>query len=220
MENSSTLTYQQQHRRVPKARGKASNYRCVCGKPAREWSYQHHLECPDEMTENGRPYCPHVDHYSSRCRSCHINYDMTDEKRANVAAGNVGRHAVSDDTRVRLSESHMGQVPWNLGVPATDTSREKMRAAKIGTTETDEHKAAISATLQGRSEEAKEAWRAEISTTLKNRSQDEKDAWRAAVSAALKGKPRPYAKRSGHTRYHTNLGIVKPGCIYCDELTS
>lgn len=41
---------------------------------------------------------------------------------------------------------------------------------------------------------------------------------RQRISTAHKGKPRPYAMRSAHTRWHTNKGISKPeSCTYCKE---
>ncbi|WP_245977251.1 NUMOD3 domain-containing DNA-binding protein [Cryobacterium soli] len=39
----------------------------------------------------------------------------------------------------------------------------------------------------------------------------------AKLSAATKGIPQPKSKRSAHTRYHTNKGVLKPECKYCVE---
>lgn len=38
---------------------------------------------------------------------------------------------------------------------------------------------------------------------------------RAKMSKARKGQPKPSSKRSAHTRYHTNKGVIKNTCQYC-----
>lgn len=40
---------------------------------------------------------------------------------------------------------------------------------------------------------------------------------RAKMSAARKGRPMPSSAPNAHTRYHTNKGVTKAGCTYCDE---
>nr|WP_264010183.1 NUMOD3 domain-containing DNA-binding protein [Mycolicibacterium flavescens] len=40
---------------------------------------------------------------------------------------------------------------------------------------------------------------------------------RAKMSAVRKGRPMPSSKRSAHTRHHTNKGIKKETCRYCNE---
>jgi len=40
---------------------------------------------------------------------------------------------------------------------------------------------------------------------------------RAKMSAVRKGRPMPSSARNAHTRYHTNKGVTKAGCKYCDE---
>ncbi len=40
---------------------------------------------------------------------------------------------------------------------------------------------------------------------------------RAKMSAARKGRRMPSSARNAHTRYHTNKGVTKAGCMYCDE---
>lgn len=39
----------------------------------------------------------------------------------------------------------------------------------------------------------------------------------AKLSAATRGIPQPRSKRSAHTRWHTNKGVLKPECKYCVE---
>lgn len=40
---------------------------------------------------------------------------------------------------------------------------------------------------------------------------------RAKRSAALKGRPMPSSRRSAHTRYHTNRGVMSEKCAFCQE---
>lgn len=40
---------------------------------------------------------------------------------------------------------------------------------------------------------------------------------RAKMSAARKGRPMPSSRRSAHTRHHTNKGVFKATCQYCQE---
>ena len=68
------------HQRVVRKRGKASEHLCVdCGGQAYDWSLTHG-ENPQEFVS-----------YEPRCRSCHLKYDYTDERRAKVALGNHTR---------------------------------------------------------------------------------------------------------------------------------
>jgi hypothetical protein len=43
------------------------------------------------------------------------------------------------------------------------------------------------------------------------------DETRAKMSAVRKGRPMPSSRRSAHTRYHTNRGLTKDTCRYCNE---
>jgi hypothetical protein len=43
------------------------------------------------------------------------------------------------------------------------------------------------------------------------------DETRAKMSEARKGRPMPSSRRSAHTRYHTNRGLMKDTCRYCLE---
>jgi group I intron endonuclease len=65
---------------------------------------------------------------------------MSDEMRAKLEAG--GFWEMTDEKRRHLSESHLGQTPWNLGIPATDEQRQ--RASEIAKANFDpEHQAHI-----------------------------------------------------------------------------
>lgn len=71
--------YQGMHSRVHRANGPAKDYMCPCGKPAREWAYDH--EDPEEIW--GMPnrgckeavYSLKVEHYIPMCCSCHERLD-------------------------------------------------------------------------------------------------------------------------------------------------
>lgn len=85
--HTTTPTYRSAHSRLTRTRGKASAHLCVdCGGPAHEWSYNH--DDPEEFvthkTRNGKHgerivtvhYSADPDHYSPRCRRCHIIHDQ------------------------------------------------------------------------------------------------------------------------------------------------
>jgi len=91
-------TYKAAHKRVQRARGKASDYRCVdCGEPAEEWSYRG--GSPDEIRgpvpgrSDGYDYVsicawsPNPDDYDPRCVQDHRARDRR------VAGGHDGRAA-------------------------------------------------------------------------------------------------------------------------------
>lgn len=67
--------YSPSHRRIYKARGKASSHRCVdCGTQAGEWSYDG--SDPNEILDDrGIAFSRDVNRYSPRCVSCHRVFD-------------------------------------------------------------------------------------------------------------------------------------------------
>lgn len=70
-----SVSYDDMHRRVKRARGSASGYPCVtCGGPARHWSYDH--EDPAELTSEKGAYSTEPQHYVPRCVPCHKRYDL------------------------------------------------------------------------------------------------------------------------------------------------
>jgi len=78
------VTYSGAHMRVRKARGSASECTCVdCGKQAIDWSYDRND--PAELvglTSRGHEttYSADPAHYSPRCRSCHVVFDIREYK--------------------------------------------------------------------------------------------------------------------------------------------
>lgn len=73
------VTYGGVHQRVRKARGVAKNYLCIdCGKPARDWSYDH-TDPNQKYDDDGevlRPYSTDISRYVPRCVPCHRIFDM------------------------------------------------------------------------------------------------------------------------------------------------
>jgi hypothetical protein len=79
-------TYGAAHHRLYAAKGPAKDHMCVdCEGPAMEWCYDG--GCEDERVgKNGRfdvTYCPHPEHYTPRCASCHRRHDR-EVRTANV----------------------------------------------------------------------------------------------------------------------------------------
>lgn len=74
-------SYNTRHRRVKIARGSARSHPCAneCGQPAAEWAQIHGTDGLE------------VEHYRPLCHKCHVNYDMTDERREQARTVNVGR---------------------------------------------------------------------------------------------------------------------------------
>lgn len=72
------ITYASAHRRIVNAKGSAARHACVgCGRPAKEWSYDH--QDPDELIGSGprkSPFSIKPEHYLARCVRCHRQFDM------------------------------------------------------------------------------------------------------------------------------------------------
>ena len=109
------ITYSGMHRRVRRIKGAAYGHPCAdCGGAAEAWSYANN--CSDELTEVRAgyvvAYCPHVEHYSPRCRPCHGLLDLSGERcyRARLSAEDVVTiredYAARRLTQARLAEKH------------------------------------------------------------------------------------------------------------------
>jgi hypothetical protein len=76
-------TYIAVHKRIHRAKGKASRQLCVdCGSQATEWSYIG--GDPDERIGDGGngkqlPYSLDARYYAPRCHSCHVSFDKRRE---------------------------------------------------------------------------------------------------------------------------------------------
>lgn len=66
--------YRAAHLRVDAAKGKASEHRCVCGSPAREWSLDP-LAVHTYEDGQGRVWSMNIDDYSAYCVPCHRDRD-------------------------------------------------------------------------------------------------------------------------------------------------
>lgn len=54
---------------------------------------------------------------------CHHHTEQTKRK-----IGEANKNP-SEETRKKMRESHIGQVPWNKGIPRTEEERKKMSEA-------------------------------------------------------------------------------------------
>lgn len=107
-------------------------------------------------------------------------------------SGTGVKHIVSDETRRKMSEAHLGQTSGMKGKHHTEESKEKNRQAHLGKITSDETKQKLSMSNRGRtlSEEA----RHKVSEGLRGRKLSEEH--KQKLSAAKKGKPSP---RTGQT---------------------
>ena len=70
----SDIGYSPFHKRLRKARGKASEHRCVdTGLPADHWSW---IGCSEALESDKGPYCLHYEHYEPRTASAHKRFDL------------------------------------------------------------------------------------------------------------------------------------------------
>lgn len=62
------------HKNIQKARGRASDYTCQCGKPAKEWAYQ---VTPEALVApSGALYSENPEDYTAMCKPCHTRLDI------------------------------------------------------------------------------------------------------------------------------------------------
>lgn len=50
----------------------------------------------------------------------------------NIELGGNGKSRIADGTREKQRESHKGKTPWNLGIPHSEETRQKIKNALIG----------------------------------------------------------------------------------------
>ena len=68
-------------------------------------------------------------------------YKLTDRRYGyNLEKGGKGSNRISEETRQKLREKCSGKNNARYGVEVTQETREKMRQAKLGTKQTDEHR--------------------------------------------------------------------------------
>jgi tRNA uridine 5-carbamoylmethylation protein Kti12 len=66
----------------------------------------------------------------------------------NIESGGNGKGKTSDETRKRLSESHMGQIAWNKGKKMSEEQKLKLSNAKKGKKLSEIHRQRISDSLK------------------------------------------------------------------------
>jgi len=72
------VSYSGMHTRIRCAYGPAADHPCVdCGQPGAEWSYDYRDPEPKSEVVGRRRlvYSVKVEHYQSRCHSCHVTFD-------------------------------------------------------------------------------------------------------------------------------------------------
>ncbi len=72
------ISYKGAHLRTKDHRGPARDYKCQCGRQARDWAYvyrsdRERVELQGEHA--GRRYSPDPKDYEPMCRACHIHLD-------------------------------------------------------------------------------------------------------------------------------------------------
>ena len=72
------MRYETAHARVQRARGKASQYKCVdCGNAAEHWSYTYESDTEVLDPVRGCPISSDPMDYEPRCIRCHAYFDET-----------------------------------------------------------------------------------------------------------------------------------------------
>lgn len=72
------VSYRTAHKRVERAKGKASEHACMdCGQQAQDWSLRHDAPVTHEGNNGGFScrYSGNPDDYEPRCKACHATYD-------------------------------------------------------------------------------------------------------------------------------------------------
>ena len=111
------VTYHRAHRLLEAERGPARRNTCIdCGKPAREWSYDH--KDPNEVrTRTGARYSLDPKHYDPRCRRCHHVFDA-EYRRNELRAAAIGleeqiRHAITERAAARKFKDLEAEDRWD-----------------------------------------------------------------------------------------------------------
>lgn len=77
-EDDRLITYRGMHLRLTRIKGRASDLDCAdCGRPARDWAYNHSgiSERWEFVTGYLLPFSTDPDQYDALCRSCHVRKD-------------------------------------------------------------------------------------------------------------------------------------------------
>lgn len=92
--------YQKAHSRMYQLRGRAADYRCSCGSPARYWAYQYTAGSLEKRSRRGYPYSDDPKDYAPMCSSCHQKFDVLMDPIQAARRSEVNR-SVPSDVRAR-----------------------------------------------------------------------------------------------------------------------
>lgn len=75
-----------------------------------------------------------VSYFSTRDGAERIEHMLQNffKPRACFQYGDRKGSTISEKTRQKLSDSHLGQKPWNIGIPMSEAAKVKCRAANLG----------------------------------------------------------------------------------------
>jgi hypothetical protein len=148
----------------------------------------------------------------------HVNHGGLN---ATYGGDGVHGHAVSDETRAKMSAASQARHREN---PATEETRAKLREANLGKTLSAETKAKISEAGIGRvvSEETREKLR------QANTGQKRDDSFKDRVSSGCKKSwdvsdesrreaARDRARWAAHMNWHAKRDLLKDGCKFCEN---
>ena len=119
-------TYRSMHQSIARNRGNASDHSCVdCGNRAAHWSYNH--ECPDEQMDKRGVWCPHPEHYSPRCISCHRAHDGTTPRGTGHHHSVLTPEVVCEIRKALREGESMASIARRLGVKYGTVNSVKRR---------------------------------------------------------------------------------------------
>ena len=159
-----------------------------------------------------------------------LGYKHTDEARANMSAAFMGRNKgvplsdetkakqsaaltgrkLSEETKRKISESHMGMSSPMKGIPRTEEVREKIRETNTGHEVTQEARDKISASLRQYHQDVRDG---KIEPKPRKQRGPNSDEQNAAIGNALRGRKRPQhvidAMWAGRDRYIAEQKAIK-----------
>jgi hypothetical protein len=142
----------------------------------------------------------------------------TDVVLCNMTNGGEGSSGFfpNEETRRKLSEKRSGSLNPLFGKPRSESTKEKIRLAKIGKTLSEESKAKISAAIKGRKESLET--RIKKSIALSGRVGSKlSDETKLKISKALKGKPKSKLMRNKLSKTRKGLKLLTIECPYCEK---
>ena len=111
--------------------GRADTHLCPCGKPAKDWAYQHTGEV--KYSPEGRAYSESPDDYQAMCVSCHqtLDREVTPDRFRNVK----GRADIGSQMRERfLTDPEFAARRSAEMKVASNKQRRCLECGKVSTT--------------------------------------------------------------------------------------